>query len=172
MGLLKFVQKLNNILEKVSNGVLAVIMAGLVLVIFAQVLGRYIFKVAPPWFEESGRFFLIWLSFLASAVLYRHRGHVGVSFLRDMFSFRIRRILVFVSDIAMLVFCGLLTYYGIKLCMLYTTRFAETMYISMSVIYSIFAISFGLMFLFTIENIIKIIVDPENVPQLRRKEES
>ena len=170
MSLLRVMEKLDNFLEKVFAWLLALLMAGLVSVIFAQVIGRFFLNVSPPWFEELGRFFLIWVSFLASALIYRYNGHVGVSFFRKMFPTKIQRIIVFVNYFILLIFFSTLVYNGIKLCVLYTTRTADTMDISMSYIYSIFIICFGLMSLFTIEDMIRIIVDSKNVKQLSCEE--
>jgi C4-dicarboxylate transporter DctQ subunit len=46
-----------------------------VVVIFVQVIARYVLKVALPWTEEFARYAFIWLVFLANALAERRKEH-------------------------------------------------------------------------------------------------
>jgi len=46
-----------------------------VVVIFVQVIARYVLKVALPWTEEFARYAFIWLVFLANALAERQKEH-------------------------------------------------------------------------------------------------
>ena len=51
-----------------------------VVVIFVQVICRYVLQVALPWTEEFARFAFIWLIFLANALAERHNEHFRVTY--------------------------------------------------------------------------------------------
>jgi TRAP-type C4-dicarboxylate transport system permease small subunit len=51
-----------------------------VVVIFAQVVCRYILEVPFPWSEEFARFAFLWLIFLSNAMAERQKEHFRVSY--------------------------------------------------------------------------------------------
>ena len=51
-----------------------------VVVIFVQVICRYVLEVALPWTEEFARFAFLWLIFLANAMAERQKEHFRVSY--------------------------------------------------------------------------------------------
>jgi len=51
-----------------------------VVVIFVQVICRYVLQVALPWTEEFARFAFLWLIFLANAMAERRKEHFRVSY--------------------------------------------------------------------------------------------
>ncbi len=51
-----------------------------VVVIFAQVICRYLLEVPFPWSEEFARFAFLWLIFLANAMAERQKEHFRVSY--------------------------------------------------------------------------------------------
>ncbi len=61
-----------------------------VVVIFVQVIARYVLKVALPWTEEFARFAFIWLIFLANALAERHNEHFRVSYFVEQAPRRVR----------------------------------------------------------------------------------
>ena len=61
-----------------------------VVVIFVQVIARYILQIALPWTEEFARFAFIWLIFLANAMAERQKEHFRVSYFVEQASRRVR----------------------------------------------------------------------------------
>lgn len=51
-----------------------------VVVIFVQVICRYVLQVALPWTEEFARYAFLWLIFLANALAERQKEHFRVSY--------------------------------------------------------------------------------------------
>lgn len=54
------------------------ILAGLLLTMFSQVVARYVFRAPFSWSEELCRFGLVWLTFLAAAYIMGQRQHIAV----------------------------------------------------------------------------------------------
>ena len=61
-----------------------------VVVIFVQVICRYVLQVALPWTEEFARFAFIWLIFLANAMAERQKEHFRVSYFVEQAPRRVR----------------------------------------------------------------------------------
>ena len=57
-----------HIVDKFMEVFSALILGGMTLFIFAQVLARYVFKSPLAWSEEGARFMFIWMTFIAGYV--------------------------------------------------------------------------------------------------------
>ena len=51
--------------------------------VFANVVGRYVFGVSFAWAEEVSRYMMIWLAFLAAGLALREGAHIAVENLPD-----------------------------------------------------------------------------------------
>ena len=67
----------------VLDNVLSVLMALIIFIMFVQVLFRYVFNQSLSWSEELARFIFVWLTFLGAAVCVKERIHIGVEFLTE-----------------------------------------------------------------------------------------
>lgn len=62
---------------------LIVILAAMSIIIFVNVISRYIEGEALPWAEEVARHLMIWLTFLGAGPVLRYGGHLAVENLQD-----------------------------------------------------------------------------------------
>jgi TRAP-type C4-dicarboxylate transport system permease small subunit len=65
----------------VSDRILFILMSLIIVILFAQVLFRYVFNQSLSWSEELAKFIFVWLTFLGAAVCIKDRLHIGVEFL-------------------------------------------------------------------------------------------
>lgn len=89
-------------------------MALLALLIFAQVVLRYLFAVTPVWSEELGRYLLIWAVLAGSAVSVRGARHIRVEFLVELLPAGVRRAWYLLLDLVILALFLLLVATGIE----------------------------------------------------------
>jgi len=75
-----------------------------VVVIFVQVIARYVLKVALPWTEEFARYAFIWLIFLANALAERRKEHFRCSYFVEQAPRRIRYVFWVIDEILIFVF--------------------------------------------------------------------
>lgn len=75
-----------------------------VVVIFVQVIARYILKVALPWTEEFARYAFIWLIFLANALAERQKEHFRVSYFVEQAPRRVRYVFWVLDEILIFAF--------------------------------------------------------------------
>jgi TRAP-type C4-dicarboxylate transport system permease small subunit len=105
------------VIERLDRLVLLVgsaAMALLALLIFAQVVLRYLFAVTPVWSEELGRYLLIWAVLAGSAVSVRGARHIRVEFLVELLPAGARRAWYLLLDLVILALFLLLVATGIE----------------------------------------------------------
>lgn len=68
------------VLDRLCDVTTMLILWVTVVVIFVQVIARYVLEVALPWTEEFARFAFLWLIFLANAMAERQKEHFRVSY--------------------------------------------------------------------------------------------
>ena len=77
----------------VSDNILFILMALIVVIMFAQVIFRYVFNQSLSWSEELAKFIFVWLTFFGAAICIKERIHVGVEFLMESLSEKWKRYL-------------------------------------------------------------------------------
>jgi len=81
-------------------------------VVFLQVLFRYLLRQPLFWSEELPRYLLIWMSFLAAAVAQKQDAHINITLCLAPLSARARRLLKILTDAVILAFLWILIYSG------------------------------------------------------------
>ena len=80
-------------------------MVAMVVMVFGNVLLRYIFNSGITVSEEMSRYCFIWLTYLGAMVAMREGGHLGVDTLVKHLGIRGKKICLFVSE-ALMLFCN------------------------------------------------------------------
>jgi len=75
-----------------------------VVVIFVQVICRYVLQVALPWTEEFARYAFLWLIFLANALAERQKEHFRVSYFVEQAPRRVRYVFWAFGEILIFIF--------------------------------------------------------------------
>ena len=85
-------------------------------VIFAWlVFGRYVLNDTPTWVEQVSLLLIMVISFLGAAVGVNQNTHLSVVIFRSMAPDWLRTAFVIVSDVLMLIFGGMMFWYGLEL---------------------------------------------------------
>jgi TRAP-type C4-dicarboxylate transport system permease small subunit len=70
-------------LIRALEGVLVVLLAGMAIMVFTNVVLRYGFNTGINFSEEVSRYFFVWLTFIGAVITFREHAHLGVeSFVR------------------------------------------------------------------------------------------
>src|SRR5436190_15518230 len=75
------------------EGLCALMLAAMVVLLFIQVVGRYVFENPPDWTEELARTVFIYLTFIGGAVAIVRNAHLRIESLHDRLSARARTML-------------------------------------------------------------------------------
>lgn len=114
----KFLRALDLITDTISR--ICVIIAGTAIVvmtvIFAWlVFGRYVLNDTPTWVEQVSLLLVMVIAFFGAAVGVHQHTHLSVVIFRNIVPSRVRTLFVFVSDVLMAGFGGMMFWYGIEL---------------------------------------------------------
>ena len=74
--MLKALKIINDLITKITQAALVFFMSGMVLLIFVQVIYRYIIKEPLSWSEELATYFFSGIIFLGAVFLYREEKHI------------------------------------------------------------------------------------------------
>lgn len=91
---------------KGMEAILVVLLAGMVVMVFGNVVLRYVFDSGIDVSEELSRYFFVWLTFIGAVVVAREHSHLGVETLVRRFGRSGRLICMALSDIFVLICCA------------------------------------------------------------------
>lgn len=95
--------RLLKVLDEHAEDYIAVtLMAFMTIIIFIQVIMRYIFKSSLSWSEEIARYLFVWLAYLAIPYSIKLRKHVKIEAALYLFPKKLRPSVVIVGDIVTL----------------------------------------------------------------------
>lgn len=103
------------LLDRLELVILCITGAGVVLLVFAGVISRYVFHFSMAWTEELSRYLFVWGSFIGAAAAFRTGEHRGIPLLRHRLPRLARRILDVATAAAVFTFLGVLTWQAWKI---------------------------------------------------------
>jgi TRAP-type C4-dicarboxylate transport system permease small subunit len=89
------------LLERGLETILCAILVAMALVLFGQVVFRYVLHRPLSWSEEVARFLLMWAGMLGAAYAFKTRAHFALEFVARRVRPRWRKLLVAVNTLAM-----------------------------------------------------------------------
>jgi TRAP-type C4-dicarboxylate transport system permease small subunit len=107
-------------MQRIDRGVVAVNRALLIaalgamsVIVFINVLGRYLTDYSIPWAEELARYLMIWMTFLGVGLVLRIGGHVAVDNLQEALPPRGARIVRATIVLLVAAFCVVGAWVGV-----------------------------------------------------------
>ncbi len=138
----------------------------MLVIIFTQVITRYLFGYSFDWSEEVARFLFVWTVFLGSALIIGDKGHMAVQLLSDKLKGSAAGVAVNVFiQLCGLAFILILIIQGSKMAKVMMFQSSPALGIPMGYIYSIIPLSGILMLLYFIKNTLKILGIEKTVQQ-------
>ena len=143
--------RLNDVLIKAASGMTAAAMAVIAVVIPYEVFGRYVLGVMPVWSGEAATYALVWASMMGSAVGLRKGYQVSLNILMKKLPKASFLVATGCMYAGMLVFLGLMTYFGMRQTVVNMHQLSTAIGIPMSLPYLALPAGFMLMLLITVE---------------------
>jgi TRAP-type C4-dicarboxylate transport system permease small subunit len=154
MNIGAIVHGLAGVLEWVEHVLIRILFVGLVVVVFAGVLLRYVFRFPLIWGEELSLFMFIWLALLSASVAVRNRSHFRMAELVALLPPPARK----ACDVATLLVMGALTavlfWQGFGLAHGGLGEEAPALRVPMAWVYSAFPVGALSMIVFLLENLL------------------
>lgn len=128
-----------------------VLLVGMVLVVTVAVFYRYVLGASLIWYDEFASYLLVWLTFYGAVVAAYYRRHIAFETLVERLGPAARRGTAIAAEVCVLVFQGILLYYGWVLARAIGAETAVSLeWVPMGWIYSVLPISGGLMLLISL----------------------
>jgi TRAP-type C4-dicarboxylate transport system permease small subunit len=106
----KFIKQLD---DHIEGYLCVIVLAAMSVIIFAQVVGRYVFNNSLSWSEESARYLFVWLVYLAISYGVKVDGHIRVDAFLMPLPKKAQKVVRIVSNLLFLAFGVLVLYFGI-----------------------------------------------------------
>ncbi len=133
-------------------------MSVMLVVIFAQVISRYVFNWTPEWSEELARYLFVWVTFIGSALIMGESGHLAVQFVPNHFKgTAVGKALEVLINLCGYVFILILFFQGAKMTRVMTFQISPGMEIPMSWVYAVIPLSSALMLLYLVKDTVRIV---------------
>ncbi len=132
--------------RKFINYVIIVVFAMMVLVVFSQVVWRFVFNNPFSWTEELARYLQVWLILLASVACIQKGRHLAVDYFTHILPFRIAKVLKLASIFCVLLFTAVLFFASIQLISITIHQITPAIRLPIMVVYLAFPISSLFMF--------------------------
>ena len=98
----------------------------MVILVFFQVVFRYVFFLSLSWSEEFSTFIFVWVVLLGSAVGIRRREHLGINTIVQHFSGKVVRVLELITNLIVVGFFVFVLVAGWEVAMANMARRANT----------------------------------------------
>jgi TRAP-type transport system small permease protein len=144
-----------DIINRVTEYVIAAMMGAMIITISSQVFFRYVLNDALTWTEEIGRYLMVWICFLGSAMALKYGEHISVTFIQERFPPRIRQSVGFGIGLAALAFFVLTTWEGILMTVQVSDQQAPATWINMAWAYSCIPVGCFFMMIHTLVHLVQ-----------------
>jgi TRAP-type C4-dicarboxylate transport system permease small subunit len=109
----KIIKGINNKIDKCMNMLMVVLISAMTILIFAQVIWRYILQEPLSWSEELARYLFSGVTLFGAVLLYRKGGHINMSLLKDFIKVPLVQALIdIVAQVLTLIFLLIVIWYG------------------------------------------------------------
>ena len=153
--------KLKNFLNNFEGYCCIFTLAAMSIIVFIQVVARFILKSSLPWSEEASRYLLVWTAFLGGAYGVRQGAHIGIEAFAMLLPKKVQKVLNILVMIGSIVICVVIFKYGASIVstQLSKGQLSPAMRVPMGYMYA--AIPVGMVFFIIryIQNIYDVIRD-------------
>ncbi|MCQ2508596.1 MAG: TRAP transporter small permease [Dorea sp.] len=104
-------------LEKIEKFVSCVCVIVMAILVFVNVIARYIFNNSLAFSDEMSTYLFVLMSFMGTAIAARRGAHLGLSILTDKVSSKTRMYINVFSYIVASLFCFLIVIFGVLMVM-------------------------------------------------------
>lgn len=132
----------------------------MLLLVFGQVITRYVFNYTPSFGEELARYLFVWVVFLSLPLVAKYGGHMAIETLTSRVHGATLKFLNIMADLFTIVFLCIMVWCGIEMVMRTSYQTSPAMMIPMSWVYSVIPFGCAVMLLYVVINLINVLKTP------------
>lgn len=154
----KLLGYIENAIEYLSMATLVI----MVILIFTQVITRYIFHFVLTWSEETSIILMIWFGFISVAIGVKRGIHLNISALVNLFPKSLQKIIYILDEVAVLVFGIIAVTCGIDLTKATLDSTLPATQLPSAVIYAVLPVSGVMLSIYALVRIVDILQTNKN----------
>jgi TRAP-type C4-dicarboxylate transport system permease small subunit len=147
------------IVRKINEMMIIGLFTAIILIVFLQVVARYVFNSPPAWTEEVARYCQVWMVLLTSSICIRKGSHLAVDYLTHHLSEKWKKRLGIFSNSLIVFYLTAVLYFGFFLLEVGKYQYSPAMEFKMYFIYLVFPIAYSLMLIEAVLVTIKLFKD-------------
>lgn len=93
------------IFNNIEEYIVIVLLAIMTVVVFWQVVCRFVLKASLPWSEELSRYILVWTTFLGASIGVKRGAHIGVEAFVMILPKNMQTVVKYLGIIISIIFC-------------------------------------------------------------------
>lgn len=141
--------------DKINQKIIFIILSAILIVLFTEIILRYIFGGSLRWSYELSRYLFVWLVFLSGGIGFRRGSHMGLEILGKILPKNYLKVLKTIIHILLLLFILWLSFKGFSLIPNVSGQLSPGLRINMRYPYLSIPIGSLVVSLYIIEMIIK-----------------
>ena len=106
---------LGGIVNDIAENLLFVLFTAMVVIVFINVVARYVFNSSIVESEELARYCFIWASLIGAVLALNNNEHIGVDMVVKKFSPGAQKVILVIANVFVLTLTGICTIYGYTL---------------------------------------------------------
>lgn len=142
---MKVILSVSNLIDNVVKKIISVLLMTMTVVLFSQVIARYLMGGGLSWSEELVRYMCVWIIFLGSTCAAKDGSQISVTVLDEMLKGLPKKLLGIIQSILAVVYGVLLTWIGFTALEVAKVQKSPNMMIPMNVVYSVIPIAMIIM---------------------------
>lgn len=143
---MSFCRKMLDRVNALAEYAVCALLAVMVVVVFLQVIFRFVIRSSLPWSEEMARYLMVWIVFLGASIGVKRKSHIGVEALVSLLPDTLRRWTSILVHAFSCVFFAFMIHYGRAILRVVGFQLSPAMEISMAIPYSAVFAGGALMF--------------------------
>ena len=128
-------------IRKINYHLIIFLFSVQVLVVFSQVIWRFVFNDPFPWSEELARYLQVWIILLTSTVCIQKSKHLAINYLTYRLSFKLQRLFKLISMLGITSYILVVIIFGIQFIVLVGAQKTPALQVPIGLIYSAFPIA-------------------------------
>jgi TRAP-type C4-dicarboxylate transport system permease small subunit len=128
---------------------------------FAQFLGRFIFKNGIFWAEELSRFTMVTMVYMGAGLACKNRDHIRITILDEIIKGPAHKALDLLIAVLSIAFLAAIARYGFAVLPIVSTQKSANMQITMNLIYMMMPIGSCIMIFYILVEILELFLAPK-----------
>jgi C4-dicarboxylate transporter DctQ subunit len=98
--------------DEIESSICVLILAFMLVILFYQVVARYVFGVTNAWCDELSRYALVWFGYLSACYAIRHDAHIKIDMFIKIWPRSMRKGVKLFSNVIFLFYVLVVAYYS------------------------------------------------------------